>query len=264
MSHHAAALKRKLGPLPVWGWAIVAGVVLYVVRNRSSSGGGILGGLLGGYGSSSSGAGNTQLQAGEPGPMGQPGRPVKPGKPAKPPRVKKHKKPRKHKKHPKHPKAGKAAPQLRAAVARHVNNHVPPRGGSHQRNRTGVVTNGSMPAGSLYSRGRRMRLPKFGLDAMTSHPSRRDTGRARLRTPIDAGVRAHQGEHTPGAGPHFRSRPLTGNTEGSRRRLRSLTGPAGHTVDRMQPAPPAAARTATASACSSSKPACRASNAAAS
>jgi hypothetical protein len=51
MGHVGESLKRKLGPLPVWGWALIAGIVLYVVRNRpgtSSGGGGLLGGLLGG------------------------------------------------------------------------------------------------------------------------------------------------------------------------------------------------------------------------
>ena len=31
-----ASLKRKVGPLPVWGWAILAGVILYYVRNRGA------------------------------------------------------------------------------------------------------------------------------------------------------------------------------------------------------------------------------------
>lgn len=31
------ALTRKLGPLPVWAWALVAGVLLYYYRNRSGA-----------------------------------------------------------------------------------------------------------------------------------------------------------------------------------------------------------------------------------
>lgn len=30
------SLQRKLGPLPVWAWALIAGIGLYVIRNRNS------------------------------------------------------------------------------------------------------------------------------------------------------------------------------------------------------------------------------------
>jgi hypothetical protein len=45
MSNLGNSLKRKLGPLPVWAWAIIAGVALYWYRNRK--GGGLFGGLFG-------------------------------------------------------------------------------------------------------------------------------------------------------------------------------------------------------------------------
>lgn len=59
-----AALKRKLGPLPVWAWAIIAGGVLYWYRNRggsaSSSGTGAdLQPLAGGPGDNSGAGGGT-------------------------------------------------------------------------------------------------------------------------------------------------------------------------------------------------------------
>lgn len=30
------SLKRKLGPLPVWAWAVIAGIALYVIRSRQA------------------------------------------------------------------------------------------------------------------------------------------------------------------------------------------------------------------------------------
>lgn len=41
-----AALKRKLGPLPVWAWSVIGGIVLYFLRKR---------GYLGGMGAAQSG-----------------------------------------------------------------------------------------------------------------------------------------------------------------------------------------------------------------
>lgn len=38
------SLTRKLGPLPIWVWAVIAGVALYVVRNRMKSGSVVPGG----------------------------------------------------------------------------------------------------------------------------------------------------------------------------------------------------------------------------
>lgn len=37
MNNVKNALTRKLGPLPVWAWALVAGVLLYYYRNRSGA-----------------------------------------------------------------------------------------------------------------------------------------------------------------------------------------------------------------------------------
>lgn len=35
----SGSLTRKVGPLPVWAWALIAGIGLYVIRNRSGAGG---------------------------------------------------------------------------------------------------------------------------------------------------------------------------------------------------------------------------------
>lgn len=34
----AGSLQKKIGPLPVWAWAIIAGVLIYVIRNRMAGG----------------------------------------------------------------------------------------------------------------------------------------------------------------------------------------------------------------------------------
>lgn len=52
MNRVGQSLSRKLGPLPVWAWAIIAGVGLYVYRNRTS------GGLFGGSSTTGTPAGS--------------------------------------------------------------------------------------------------------------------------------------------------------------------------------------------------------------
>ena len=108
MKHHANALTRKLGPLPVWAWAAITGGVLYVYRN-SSSGHGLASSLLG----STSTGNRTGTSTGPLGPGDNSG--AKPPKHRKPP---KHHKPPKHKppKNHKPPKKGMSKAEWRAYI----------------------------------------------------------------------------------------------------------------------------------------------------
>lgn len=92
MKKHATLLTRKLGPLPFWAWAVVAGGVIYWYRNRqaSSSSSGVLG-----Y------TGPLPGPQGPPGPTGPPGAKPTPGSPGG---RKHHPKPRRKKKKPHHKK----------------------------------------------------------------------------------------------------------------------------------------------------------------
>lgn len=217
MTHHANALKRKLGPLPVWGWALVTGVVLYVVRNRNAAGGLLAGGSATG----------SSTAPGDPLPLSGPP-PLPPrGRKHKPPRRRKHKIPRPRR----HKPVGHGHPKAPAGVEEPKPKHHHPHG-PHHRDRTHIGGGGSRTAFAIASR-LRGRHEKAGLHVAAVQPTNsRQAQRSEVRHPIEQG-RTHTGDfHT---APHFRERPATAPVEGRTSRTRTLTGPAEHAVDRVAP-----------------------------
>ncbi len=219
MKRHANALTRKLGPLPVWAWALVSGGVLYVVRNRGT--------LTGAGGTSASPQGGT---TGMPGPAGPQGRPGKPGKPARKPKGKKpprrKKPPKKHRK-PKHPKGAPPGVQGPTSQRRRV---VVPNLARH-RNRTTVTTGTGSHGLPALSRDRGTQ-PHAGLalSAAAAMPGNAHDGqRSEPRFPIEQG-RAHTGgvDRTPQA----RARTAEPTAEGRTNRTRVLGGTQPHAIDR--------------------------------
>ncbi len=239
MRHHAAALTRKLGPLPVWAWALGSGVVLYVVRNRQGggSGGGILGSLgfaSGGTGTSASPAGGTTGEPGPAGPAGPTGPAGKVPKAKKPPRHRKKKKHRPHRRHhrahghPRGPHGPTPRPQARPRLV------IP--GLKPVRDRAGVTASADAMGVTRLLRVRGYHT-RAGLDARPPAGTNAvDAQRSSIGLPD--GARAHTGGLE--AVPASRARTAAPAPEGRTDRSRGMTGqPAPHALDREQPPAPA-------------------------
>lgn len=248
MDHVGASLKRKLGPLPVWGWAVISGVILYYVRNRSSSssGGGILGGLLGGTSTGNStgsstgtlSSGAAEGGSGDYSALSNEVAQLEKKVAAETAKIKKQqgtiaKLRKKLKKKPKSKTKTKTKARVvtkpKKAVV-HTAARVPARSGSVRRNRTTVTTTTgatTKPRGGI--------LPRRGVSSGVRPPSVRSVARAGETAATGASSRAKIG--LGGVGGSFRHRPAAPSAQGSVRRNRAAAGPATHSVQRETPAP---------------------------
>lgn len=217
MNAVGASLRRKLGPLPVWGWALVLGGGLYVFRNR----GGLSGFLGGGSSSGTAGAVVTPGIVSVPGVAA--GNHKKKRRPPKThPKGKQHPKPKtKPKQHPK-PKT-KTRSRFATLNVRSFS----------RRDRLTIQLPTRSPQHIPRPRGR---FQKFGVETSAVHIVPRDSVHyARERSSV--GLPVPQGRaHTGADGLKFRRpRVATPAPEGRTDRTRVLPRPSATQITRAEP-----------------------------
>lgn len=245
MDHVGASLKRKLGPLPVWAWALIGGVSLYVYRNRNGGGGplgtssttsdgsstGTLSSGAAGGGLGDNSALERELSTLEQKVSRQAGTIAKLRKRLRSKGKKKHPRPHHHKPH--RDAQGKTAKK----AATRTKTHVPASARAPRRDRM-TFSRAHRPIELVKQRGHG---PGAGLATLSMpEPSSRAHGRAG-GSEHGLGARTHFGGY--GSASDRRHRPEQPPAPGRSTRHRPVGGGSAHTLEREAPPPPARSST---------------------